>query len=199
MTLAAERALIADAVRRAAAAAELPWPPTGSGPVPLYEMIAAFNLDHAELPALTRASAAAHLRSIGVERADLLTDPTPLAGFLFANDAGGCVLVRRDDPIPRRRFSAAHELGHYLLHFRATDAAEGFVKDDEMITDADDEVQLATMERQANAFAAELLMPAEVCLRLAGNRQASRRYLEHRLAGELLVSREAARWRLRSI
>ena len=44
-----------------------------------------------------------------------------MAGYLFAyqrdESSYGCILVKQDDPVERRRFSAAHELGHYLPHF----------------------------------------------------------------------------------
>ena len=42
---------------------------------------------------------------------------TPLSGFLYANGGGACVFVREEDAVARRRFCAAHELGHYLLHW----------------------------------------------------------------------------------
>ena len=67
---------------------------------------------------------------------------------------------------------------------------------------ADDKaLSLPEMERQANRFAAELLMPEAVC-RSATDQYAARfrtppRFLEHHLARDLLVSREAMRWRLR--
>ncbi len=56
------------------------------------------------------------------------------------------------------------------------------------------------MERQANRFAAELLLPESVCR--TRFEQHWRRYgrvvrvLVYQIAGELLVSREAVAWRL---
>jgi IrrE N-terminal-like domain len=51
-----------------------------------------------------------------------------LAGFLYAwpyrNAVWGCLLVEQNDIVERRRFSAAHELGHYMLHFRPAIQAE---------------------------------------------------------------------------
>jgi Zn-dependent peptidase ImmA (M78 family) len=201
---------VADAIRLAASEAGLSWPPGVIAPVPLDRLIAAFNLAHAEVPELTRAAAAGWLERWGVERADLRGDTTALAGFLFANPAAGVILVRRDDLLARRRFSAAHELGHYLLHFlpllRGSTEETDLVQDDVRETIVEDEetaTPLAEMERQANTFAAELLMPEEVCRQLWD--QHARRYgpvarfILHHLAGDLLVSREAAHWRLRGL
>ena len=205
---------IADITRGLYEAAGLPWPPaagSGRGPVPLDRLIATYNLAHEEVPGLTRAAAAAYLARWDVHRPELLADVTPLAGFLFANARGGAILVRQEDNLPRRRFTAAHELGHYLLHFLPRlRPEENFVQDDEADTVCEEEkapagggLSLPEMERQANRFAAELLMPEAVCReardRFAGPFGPVARFLEHHLAGELLVSREAARWRLRGL
>jgi hypothetical protein len=208
----------ADAIRQLYAAAGLPWPPPARravAPVPLDRLIATHNLVHEEVPGLTRAASGAFLARWGVRRPELLEDNSPLAGFLFANARGGYILVCADDPLPRRRFTAAHELGHYLLHFlprwHATKDLETYleqnddadkVREDEKPTD-DKALSLPEMERQANRFAAELLMPEAVCQgareQYKGRFRTTLRFLEHHLAGALLVSREAVRWRLRSL
>lgn len=74
----------------------------------------------------------------------------------------------------RRRFSIAHELGHYLLHrdLIAAGMAPG-----------------PQHEREANEFAAELLMPEEVIRRAEVNQLAE-------LTGRFLVSRTALQVRL---
>ncbi len=203
---------VADAIERLHAAAGLPWPPPIDPiivPVGLDRLIATYNLVHEEVPALSRAAAGACLARWGIHRPDLLDDAAPLAGFLFANAGGGYILVRADDPLPRRRFTAAHELGHYLLHFlprldAERDAEPQILQQDGVETvREDEELPLPEMERQANQFAAELLMPEAIC-RAACDRHRARfgtttRFLEHHLASDLLVSREAARWRLRGL
>lgn len=203
---------IAGAIERLHAAAGLTWPPPigpAIVPVALDRLIATYNLVHEEVPALSRAVAGAFLARWGIQRPELLEDAAPLAGFLFANAGGGYILVRADDPLPRRRFTAAHELGHYLLHFlprldAERDGEMQIVLDDGTETvREDEELSLPEMERQANQFAAELLMPESVC-RAACVRNRARfgttaRFLEHHLASDLLVSREAARWRLRGL
>jgi hypothetical protein len=210
--------VIAGAIERLYSTAGLPWPPASDdriAPVPLDHLIAAYNLVHEEAPGLTRAAAGAYLASWGVQRPELLEDASPLAGFLFANCSGGYILVNAGDQLPRRRFTAAHELGHYLLHFlprlqAARDVETYLLQDDsgdtvreEERSTSDKALSLPEMERQANRFAAELLMPEAVC-RAALEQYAARfgttaRFLEHHLAGDLLVSREAVRWRLRNL
>lgn len=201
MKRADERVEIHAAIQRAVAQAGIPWPPPGA--VPLRDLIAAFNLVHSEVPALTYVCVARSLCPYVEPPADFWRKQVPLAGFIFANAHGGWIFVNQDDPIPRRRFSAAHELGHFLLHFEPTTCNNeaGYMQDDPDISEDDDE--LAMIERQANRFAAELLMPEESCRRIIAQAQSkfggSPMYLAHRLAAELLVSREAALWRMRSL
>jgi Zn-dependent peptidase ImmA (M78 family) len=82
------------------------------------------------------------------------------SGFLVRHTDSGRAVIGVNDrhPKPRQRFTIAHELGHYLLHegelvhfdaerpgFRVNLRSEGTSSD---------------MEREANLFAAELLMPS---------------------------------------
>jgi hypothetical protein len=231
-----QEAAIADAIRLAFREAEVPEPGEGTAAMvtPLDALIAAFPLCSAEVPELSRRSAVLHLQRLappfGAAPPVPLDDDEPLAGFLYAapvqGEAWGCILVERADIIERRRFSAAHELGHYLLHFRpqvarmgvdahptfveglgyqqpateAGNAAEGSVLPEArlLITDAEvpeDEDVRERLEREANAFAAALLMPGPLCRRLVeryGGSLASAK----RLASELLVSPAAMRVRL---
>jgi hypothetical protein len=211
--------LVADAIRRLFAAADLPWPPPAQAvaPVPLDRLIRTMkNLEHIELSELTPAIASDFLSSAGARWPELRKDDTVLDGLLIAKASGGYVFVRADanNPLPRRRFTAAHELGHYLLHFLPSlesrpdpdapfvrvDSVETVQECDEEKTADDKALSLPEMERQANRFAAELLMPEAVC-RLASEqyKRASTRFLEHHLASNLLVSDTAIRWRLRNL
>ncbi len=70
----------------------------------------------------------------------------------------------------RRRFTIAHEIGHWILH-----ASAGYIcacRPDEIV-DHDRARNLRKAEAEANAFAAELLMPeplvTEHCKRLRAN------------------------------
>jgi len=203
MTRAEESRLVADAVRRTYSASGVPWPPAAQGPVPLHLLIGDYGATHVEVAGLNHAAVSAHLGRWDVRWSDI-PDPDPkLAGFLYANAHAGYIFVRREDALTRRRFSAAHELGHLVLHLGPALEGAGpdaeLARGDEILQeaggpDADD------MERQANRFAAELLMPEDACRALC--RRYSRRYgpsarfLVHHLASELLVSRDAARLRL---
>ena len=125
----------------------------------------------------------------------------------------------------------AHELGHYILHFlplavpASTDSVnmplllEGLSHtDEEALSEVEGaaEVTVAShavaavprlsvgqMEQEANAFAAALLMPENICRKLVdvyqpryGNR---RPVLARRMATDFLVSRLAMRWRLENL
>ena len=175
--------------------------PRRRGPAPLAGFFAETGLDHVELPDLTRGAVTDCLRRQGVPADDLGDPADVLAGFVFAAGRVGWAFVSAADPLPRRRFTAAHELGHFVLHretmgrFRAdTDATLQEAEDD--MTDR--------MEQEANRFAVELLMPADLCRARAVEFRAKygccpRGVLVYRLASELLVSREALRYRLQSL
>lgn len=88
--------------------------------VPLREIIKYHELQVDELPHLTRRSAETFLREACGLAIPSTRQPEPeLAGFLYANRSGGWILINcnANNPLTRRRFSIAHELGHYLLHF----------------------------------------------------------------------------------
>ena len=72
--------------------------------------------------------------------------------------------MRRDEPPARRRFTIAHEIGHHLLH---SDGATVMCRPID-VGQADDTNR--AREREANRFAAELLMP-EALLREYADRE----------------------------
>jgi hypothetical protein len=199
---------------------------------PLDDLIAAFPLRIEELAGLTYRTAAEFLAK---ETGQLISVPErqtgALAGFLFCmiqDDALlGCILINRDDRIERRRFSAAHELGHYVQHFlpllARSSSQTGVTLFWEGLTyPDDDEAPMGTIEgaqtlpaigpesvllggdwreSEANQFAAEVLMPATAC-------RATVERHRHRfgkgvairlLASEFLVSREAMNRRLAAL
>jgi hypothetical protein len=84
--------------------------------------------------------------------------PPEVAGKLFRDRSGSSgqqqynIVVRAQDPVVRKRFTVAHETAHFLLH-RGLFATE-------LVDDALYRSTLSTpVEAQANAFAADLLMP----------------------------------------
>lgn len=111
-----------------------------------------------------------HVRSAPVEVADIAkalgveVQETPaeddLSGFLYRDRKRNSAIigVNADHHPNRRNFTAAHELGHYLLH----DFDEVHVDRDFKVWLRNDASSKGTEieEKEANLFAAELLMPA---------------------------------------
>ena len=128
-----------------------------------------------------------------------------VSGAFVSRPDGGVIAVNRNHHLVRRRFTIAHELGHGLLHrgrmplfvdkgyavaFRDRQSATGEVR----------------MEREANAFAAALLMP-EGMVRTAADELAWAHGLDagggggalRELARRFKVSQEAMSYRLGSL
>jgi hypothetical protein len=195
--------------------------PAHRGPVPLARFLDEFNLLHVTLERLTRASIAAYLLGEGIAPGNLLDSGNPdeiLAGFIFTTGSDGLVFVGELEPIPsksgeppkkprstplgRRRFTAAHELGHFLLH--RDRMIGGRWMGDTRETIREEGSNAADMEREADRFAAELLMPAAMCRARAEAFRDTYRVcpltvFAYHLASELLVSPEALRYRLKGL
>lgn len=79
-----------------------------------------------------------------------------VGGFILKKNVGAIrIYVNSNDSQEEQRFTLAHEIGHYWLH-RDDDGEFGYVEyRDELSTRGTDPV-----ERWANSFAAELIMPA---------------------------------------
>lgn len=91
-----------------------------------------------------------------------------------------------DPPLRRHRFTIAHEIGHWVCHARGTASPQAtYCRAQDLANDAD-----RMLEREANIFAAELLMP-ESAVRAAW---AAAPDLDA-CAALLGVSRLAAHWR----
>lgn len=76
-----------------------------------------------------------------------------LSGMLIVDDEGAFVVVNSNDVRKRQRFTLAHELAHFVLH---RPEGEAVFHRDEKASQGTDRVEM-----DANAFAAELLMPEE--------------------------------------
>ncbi len=190
--------MIAEEIAHLRSRCKLPVDPSRCGPVMLSQFFEELNLSHVALPNLTCGAVTDHLRAKGMTIDPVGEPESPLAGCLFWVKEDGWAFVTATDILPRRRFSAAHELGHAVLH---RDTMGGFLADTDISeTDAAE----SQREREANQFAAELLMPKEVCQARADELErvynaCPRGVLAYRLASELLVSREAMRYRLKSL
>jgi len=192
--------------------------PAHRGPVPLARLLDEFNLLHVTMPRLTRAGIAEYLLGEGIMPGDLMDtgdqDET-FSGFLFKTGTDGVVFVAemepvisegvekprlRPTPLGRWRYTAAHELGHFLLHQDRMIGGRWIGDTQETIREGDG-AEMTGMEREADQFAAELLMPADVCRARAEAFRAAYRVcpltaFAYHLSSELLVSPEAMRNRL---
>jgi hypothetical protein len=93
----------------------------------------------------------------------LIPLPEPKGGKKWA------IAVNAAHPRVRQRFTIAHELGHLLMHgFTSAHADRGYRLRFRNQKSAEGSV---FEEIEANQFAAELLMPAELLLRELANRQ----------------------------
>lgn len=123
-----------------------------------------------------------------------------ISGMLYREGGRAIILINQNDAPVRKRFSIAHELGHYHLHtstsvfvdrrvrFRDSNSSQGTIKE----------------EIEANNFAAELLMPESFVLqeamRLRGRRfPLSDEELIEELAKIFEVSRQAMEVRLANL
>jgi hypothetical protein len=196
---ATDKPRVVAAVNAVWARLEITPAPGRRGPVLLAPFMDGFNLLHLAIPALTRGAVYDWLVSEGITPAGVGDVDEELAGFLFVTPTVGLVFVNASDPVPRQRFTAAHELGHFLLH-RDEMGGRVSMADTPANVELTDE-QSDRHEREANRFAAELLMPAAMCrARAAAFWEAygvcPRSPLAYHLAAEFLVSQEAMRFRL---
>ena len=118
-----------------------------------------------------------------VEQSESL--PASVSGLLYRGPYRAEILVNARQPLVRRRFTIAHEIGHW----RFGDCGVALPAEYDWETEYQSE-----QERMVNLFAAELLMPEplvqeELC-RCADLASLSRRFQ---------VSRPAMRWRLREL
>jgi Zn-dependent peptidase ImmA (M78 family) len=67
------------------------------------------------------------------------------------------IYVNSTEPSERRRFTLAHELGHWICQYLEGLTESRYCRANEIGLDP----QAKAIEREANVFAAELLMPAE--------------------------------------
>ena len=199
--------------------------------VPLYEIIGGYSLLITELIDNQRLTSRGAIAAVGQKNAKLSVDDEELSGFLYAAQfeevLDGWIFTEKSEPTVRRRFSAAHEFGHYLLHFQPqiskganlvfTEGVRFFNNEtDEKTVEADiyiaedSEVgrrvpftERIEKEFEANFFAAELLMPHNACLYSAEMCEkqfgANKTMLVRRLASDFLVSFEAMFRRLKDL
>ena len=150
-------------------------------PRPIDEIITfCYPLAIQEVAALDAKRAHAEISKLGGVSADPPDHNHKLAGYLFMRDDAGVILVEgRDSGEGRKRFTKAHELGHFVLQvlqkreeraatpdlFAPHQATRRFFRSE---CTSEDLTRLGPTSREdwlaearANYFAAELLMPAD--------------------------------------
>jgi Zn-dependent peptidase ImmA (M78 family) len=118
------------------------------------------------------------LLGLYVEEVDL----DGVSGLLYP--AERLIQVNANDAPTRRRFTLAHEVGHWVCQVQQGRGAPVMCRAADVAPDAE-----RALEREANIFAAELLMPEDAVLAAAGDMAAAVRFG---------VSGEAMRWRFYS-
>jgi Zn-dependent peptidase ImmA (M78 family) len=121
-----------------------------------------YEQDRYDFPANVDEIARAH----GLTVSELELDDT-VSGVLVINEVQAVIGVNESHHKNRKRFTVAHELGHYLLHRSAAslfiDTAYVFFRDEKSSDGT------RRQEVEANAFASELLMPEKAVREHAGN------------------------------
>jgi Zn-dependent peptidase ImmA (M78 family) len=98
---------------------------------------------------------------------NLAITPTDLgpgvSGALIVNDGKATIGINENDPNERRRYTIAHEIGHYILHNELNTL---FVEKSYFLA-GNENASLSELkkEKEANAFASALLMPDELIKR----------------------------------
>ncbi|RDC60700.1 hypothetical protein HME9302_01915 [Alteripontixanthobacter maritimus] len=133
-------------------------------------------------------------KRLGVELHALPLDDE-LSGMAFREGEKRVIIVNSTHHIHRRRFTAAHELGHHVLNHISDDVhvdTAVFHRNARSRTGEDEK------EVEANAFAAELLMPRSA-LKVFGNIDVLDDLAIARLAKEFKVSQSAMAIRIENL
>jgi Zn-dependent peptidase ImmA (M78 family) len=138
------------------------------------------------------------IKKLGVEFR-LEDMPRGQSGKIFIEDGHYVIAVNENDSKQRRRFSAAHELGHYLLH-RDLLGERGHLDRlyDEYANRNPHDPFSFQHEVQANSFAAEILMPENTIKRIRREHPLTEGRLRE-LANKFDVSPAAMKIRLESL
>jgi len=87
-----------------------------------------------------------------------------ISGLLVSRDGTASIAVRRSDHPNRRRFTIAHEIGHFVLrhHLQGNELVHADRHQEVIYRSPRASEGLDPIEVQANQFAASLLMPARL-------------------------------------
>lgn len=84
------------------------------------------------------------------------------SAFLLVKEGNATAFVNSDHHPNRRRFSLAHEIGHFVLHHQPTKKLDDLFLDKSVALYTRKDHHSNDMEKEANEFAASLLMPREL-------------------------------------
>lgn len=122
-----------------------------------------------------------------------------VSGFLLLKDDSTIHIgYNKSNPENRVRFTIAHEIGHYLLHAKD---AKLFVDKDEKILYRDRNSSTGELlkEREANSFAAALLMPEKLLRKEIQKYKGSQEKFISAIAKKFSVSEQAITIRLTNL
>lgn len=128
-------------------------------------------------------------RRAGVRVVDAALDDNTMGALVKEPGQDPTIMINEKDSLNRRRFTCAHELGHYV---RRSDQTREYTTVDlrsGLSSEGTDEEEI-----YANAFAACLLMPESEVLRMHGEGM-----FDWEMAIRFDVSREALQFRLRDL
>lgn len=98
-------------------------------------------------------------RSLGLSVRKRRNASSDISGFIFRRGRGAVIGVNSSNARVRQRFTIAHELGHYLFHTKGYEKVHVDRQFEVKFRDGLSSQGIDTDEREANLFAAELLMP----------------------------------------
>ena len=128
-------------------------------------------------------------RRLGIRVFNSELEPSVSAGIVKEPGQDPRILLNREDSANRRRFSCAHELGHFVRRRENPDQYEYVDYRDALSSSGVDPEEI-----YANEFAACLLMPEAEVRRLQ-----RKGFTDLTMALRFDVSREAMQWRLRNL
>ncbi len=114
-----------------------------------------FKKSGTQIPVEVVKAAASYELEVFVTDMEKMVGATP-SGILAKHQGKWAIYINNEDSLTRQRFTIAHELGHFLLH-SGKQFVDSFSAGEAFYRDGED----STQEREANYFAACLLMPSE--------------------------------------
>lgn len=102
--------------------------------------------------------------ALGLSVYDSIFDRDDVAGMIKANEKK--IYICKTDSALRQRFSIAHEIGHYVLHYKSGEHMNFDENKHISFRDSLSSLGFSIKEIEANYFAANILMPHTEVIRL---------------------------------